>query len=209
MNKPYIIPILVLFLSCSSVEKESLPIVEKITQEEVLPAINTTVDLVTDSIVEINRLQEKEDSLIHLKKTQTNTTDWSIEDFIVKCPKELKPELKQDITYYRGQWKDIENPITAIYKGNDFGDYHHIEFEDAKGNHYDFGFGNNDYGKTLLFYHDEQMKDNPEYLGQTFNVYWDWKKSTFPCCSGGYESVEAYQPSITLLELIPSKNRSH
>ena len=90
----------------------------------------------------------------------------------------------------------------SSYEGNYFGDYHHIEFEDANGKRYDFGFGNNNFGDILLYFDDEQMNDNPKYLGKSFKIFWEWKISSFPCCSGEYESVEAYLPSITKLKLI-------
>jgi len=101
------------------------------------------------------------------------------------------------------RWKNVANPLIAVYKGNDFGDYHHIEFEDSNRKSYDFGFGNNDFGDIWLYSNDEQMNDNPQYLDKSFKMFWEWKISSFPCCSGEYEIVEAYIPSI--IELIETK----
>ena len=130
----------------------------------------------------------------------------SIDDYIKKYPKEYKEELRATIKYQIEEWRDVENPFIATYEGNNFGDYHHIEFEDDNGESYDFGFGNNNYGNILLFFDDEQLTDNPKYLGKLFKIYWEWKVSSFPCCSGEYETAEAYLPSIIKLELIEETN---
>ena len=96
------------------------------------------------------------------------------------------------------------NPFVSTYLGNDFGDYHHIEFKDDKGKKYDFGSGNNNYGEIELF--DKELDDNPKYIGKSFKIYWDWEISSFPCCSGEYDLVEAYLPSIKKIELMPMRN---
>ena len=128
------------------------------------------------------------------------TAESSIEGFILKCSKEVKEELTAELSYQRSEWAKIPNPIIATYTGVEIGDYFHLSFEDADQKGYDFGFGNNDYGAYELI--TQQDESNPAFLNKTFKVFWEWKLSTFPCCSGGFEMVEAYQPSIVKLELV-------
>jgi hypothetical protein len=122
-------------------------------------------------------------------------------DYIISYSNANKEELQQYIAHEIMQWKNVESPFLATYNGNDFGDYHHIIFIDANGKSFDFGFGNNDFGEIELFFENDDLRDNPEYLEKTFKVYWEWKASSFPCCSGEYEMVEAYLPSIVKLEV--------
>lgn len=124
------------------------------------------------------------------------------EDAILKNPPDLQIELKQHLDWLKKKWQNAPNPITAIYQGNDFGDYQHILFKDAKGETYDFGQAANNYGKYQLHERSGQYNDNPAYLGKQFKVYWDWKLSDFLCCEGDYDRVKAYLPAITKLELI-------
>ena len=126
----------------------------------------------------------------------------SIDDYIIKYPKGYEADLRANIKHKIEAWKSVDNPFVATYKGNEFGDYHHIEFEGSNGVIYDFGFGNNDYGNIELYFDDEQLTDNPKYLDKTFKIYWGWKISSFPCCSGEFLAAEAYLPSIVKLELI-------
>jgi hypothetical protein len=111
--------------------------------------------------------------------------------------------LRNLIEYTREEWKNVSNPFTAVYTGCNIGDYFHLNFEDAQGKSYDFGFGNNNYGDILLF--DTVAYDsNRKYVGRTFRIHWTWKISKFPCCDGEYDNVEAYYPSITKLEVVSS-----
>lgn len=126
----------------------------------------------------------------------------SIDDFIIKYPKGYEADLRAYIKYEIEAWKGVNNPLIATYIGNEFGDYHHIEFEDDNGKIYDFGFGNNDYGNIELYFDDKQLTDNPKYLGKIFKINWEWKISSFPCCSGEHQAAEAYLPSIVKLEII-------
>lgn len=121
-----------------------------------------------------------------------------INEFIIEAPKNYETELKQYIEYEKEKWKNIPNPFIATYKGNYIGDYHHIEFKDDKGEIYDFGFGENDFGDILLF--NKELDDNPKYLEQSFKIFWKWKISSFPCCSGDHKPAKAYLPSIVKLE---------
>lgn len=127
--------------------------------------------------------------------------DWNLDDFIVNKEDRSSESLKRTIDYEREEWKGVKSPFIATYRGCDFGDYFHLTFEDAHGKIYDFGFGENNYGEYELFDNGDYT-DNPAYLNKPFNVYWNWVVSSFPCCDGEYEMVEAYLPSITKLELI-------
>ncbi|AUP79466.1 SH3 domain-containing protein [Flavivirga eckloniae] len=135
------------------------------------------------------------------KKSESDINEWSINDFIVEYPKNYETEVKSNIEYERGQWKGVPNPFIATYRGNYIGDYHHIDFEDSDGRIYDFGFGQNDFGSISLF-DKKELNDSPEYLGKSFKIFWEWKMSSFPCCSGDYETVKAYLPSIVKLEIL-------
>jgi hypothetical protein len=169
------------------------------------PIIESVIDTISnDHNHQFIDPEEREISLSDVNNqpdsNAVNTDSWSIDDFIIDCPAYYLTELKMQIKQEREHWENVQNPLIAVYKGNDFGDYHHINFEDANGKNYDFGFGNNDYGDLVLF-DEEQLDDNPEYLGQSFLLFWEWKIATFPCCSGDYEVAEAYLPSIVKLEL--------
>ena len=135
-------------------------------------------------------------------KSNEEVVDWSVDDFIVNCPENIKQNLKKDLSYEMNLWKTRSNSFVAHYSGNDFGDYHHINFTDENENVYDFGFGNNDFGTIQLFFKDKEFNDNPKYLKKKFKVFWKWKVSSFPCCGGDYKMVKAYMPSITKLELL-------
>lgn len=128
-----------------------------------------------------------------------NITDDSL---VQTCPPIWKEELLADLKRQRNHWMNIASPFIAIYKGNDISDYFHLNFEDSLGTNYDFGFGANQFGQYQLFEPSGHYIDNSDYLNQVFLIYWDWKIAQFPCCSGEYELVEAYTPSIISLELI-------
>lgn len=129
--------------------------------------------------------------------------NWENEDFILSCESDyFLEELTYYIGYERETWQNITSPFKATYTGNQFGDYFHILFEDDTNHLYDFGFGNNEFGEHQLFEDNGHYEDNPLYLNKEFLVYWEWKVSFFPCCSGEYYGAEAYLPSIVKLELI-------
>jgi len=159
----------------------------------------------TDSLSHSNEVNN--DSLLNENSKNEeliSVQEWKTEDFIINEKDKKNQSLKSNIEYKKEEWKNVKNPFIATYKGCDFGDYFHITFEDTNGKVYDFGFGNNHFGEYLL-YNGEQYEDNPKYLNKKFKVYWNWKKTTFPCCDGEYESVEAYLPAITKLELGETK----
>lgn len=155
-----------------------------------------------------NLSEEKTDS------TQTDKTEneelisvqqWKTEDFIVSKLYKSSPTVKRNIEYTREEWKNVKSPFIATYQGSDIGDYFHLTFEDAKGKVYDFGFGENQFGDYELY--KEPDDPNPKYLGKTFKIYWNWKVTTFPCCDGEYDQVEAYLPAITRLEMVESGSK--
>ncbi len=152
----------------------------------------------------ILQTHSKPDSIIPISNHQpvTKTGYLKNEEAISRYPPQLQSTLKLHLDMLRTKWQNIPNPITAIYQGNDFGDYQHILFKDAKGETYDFGQAANNYGKYQLHERSGQYNDNPAYLGKQFKVYWDWKLSDFLCCEGDYDRVKAYLPAITKLELI-------
>lgn len=125
--------------------------------------------------------------------------DWKTADFIVTEKYKSSESVKRTIEWEVEEWKNVKSPLVAVYKGCDMGDYFHLNFEDSNGKSYDFGFGNNQFGEYTLC--DKDINDNPKYTGKQFLVYWNWEISSFPCCNGDYDLVEAYLPSITKLEL--------
>lgn len=154
--------------------------------------------------VHLNLKEENCDTLLKNKGGKNEVISvkgWTIDDFIINDKDKKSKAVRSTIEYKREEWENVKNPIVATFKGCDFGDYFHLNFEDANGKNYDFGFGNNNYGEYLLF-DKTDYNDNPEYLGKTFKICWNWKITSFPCCDGDYEKVEAYLPSITKLELI-------
>lgn len=188
-NIIYLFLCVITFLSCKNTTK---------TDNELL---NPTLDILDDSTETLVNA-----TIIYSE----NINDISTDKLIISCPENYKEALKQYLEHEREQWKDVLNPFVATYTGNDFGDYHQINFKDSDGKSYDFGFGNNDFGDTQLYYEDENMYDNPRYFGKSLEIFWEWKRSTFPCCEGERKLVEAYLPSITKIELVDDlpKNRN-
>lgn len=182
----------VLFLSC---QESAVPETE-VSESNLENELNELPIVAVDSLVKPN------DSLQIGEISSVDVTNWTLDEFIVDCPKEMKSELKDYLRYERKQWEGVANPFIATYDGNDFGDYFHLIFTDANTKAYDFGFADNDFGGIQLYADDEQLTDNPQYLGRQFSITWAWKISSFPCCSGGYEIVEAYLPTITKLEMM-------
>ncbi|PLX25464.1 MAG: hypothetical protein C0599_00530 [Salinivirgaceae bacterium] len=129
----------------------------------------------------------------------------SVKDFIKKYPEGSEIELIEFLQSKIEYWDWADNPLFVTYKGNRYEGYHHIEFENDNGEIYDFGYGDNDYGRIQLFYDDDQTTDNPMYIGQRFKIYWEWRMVEFPCCEGEYKEAKAYLPSIVKLEMIENE----
>ncbi len=146
----------------------------------------------------------KIDSVITNRDTPSfiNGNNLKIDDYIKQYPANQNAALRRHIEWLRKEWRNVPNPLTATYQGNDFGDYHHILFKAANGVEYDFGQAKNNYGQYNLHELSGQYEDNPKFLGKKFKVYWDWKLYEFLCCEGEYGEAKAYLPSITKLELI-------
>lgn len=190
----------VLFISCNNASKES-----NTKQDSIKKANGDTNKTVADTVNAPQSLTEEKKDILPASKAKNkevqSVKEWKTDDFIVKEKDRSSEALRRTIEYEREQWKAVTNPFVATYRGCDIGDYFHLNFEDRTGKNYDFGFGSNNYGDYMLFTPLNYM-DNPEYLGKSFRIYWSWKVSTFPCCDGEYDMVEAWLPSITRLELL-------
>lgn len=124
------------------------------------------------------------------------------EELMKHYPGARQAALRRYLASLRKEWAQVPSPFTAAYQGNDFGDYQHILFKDARGRTYDFGQAANHFSPYTLFTASGQYADNPLYLGKTFTIWWDWKLTGFLCCEGEYDQAKAYLPAITKLELI-------
>ena len=127
----------------------------------------------------------------------------SIDDYIVECPENYREELRQLIQSEMDSWNGVGTPIVVKFQNADFGDYPHLVFEDANNKTYDFGFGNNDLSNFTIYENENDSWVSPSLKGSSFSIYWEWKISSFACCSGEREMVKAYIPSIVKLEPIP------
>ncbi len=123
-------------------------------------------------------------------------------DYVISCPSAYEAELVQYIEGLREEWKEVPNPLLVRYRGYEIGDYVHILFEDENGKIYDFGSGNNDFGELQSFFDDYNFVYDPEGEDPQYTLFWKWKASSFPCCSGEYELVDAYVPSVIRIELV-------
>ncbi len=190
--------------SCSeSTEESDNTEILVTTDQQVIQETDSLIEAHHDKDTATNPMGSKNKTEIFFVNPNIKVKDWKTEDFIVSTESDLySQDLMSDIAYYREQWSTVKSPFKATYMGNEFGDYFHIIFEDSNQNAYDFGFGNNEFGKYQLFEDGDDYTDNPVYLKKEFLVHWQWKVSTFPCCSGEFHKVEAYLPSITKLELV-------
>jgi hypothetical protein len=171
---------------------------------------NTTADTLSDSVaiassdtVVLTKTDSLQEAVVDSNILLAVDT-WKSADFIISAKHKNSEGVLRTIANTRAEWKNVPNPFIAVYRGCDFGDYFHLTFEDNKGKTCDFGFGNNNFGPYTLF-DSEQYNDNKKYLDKSFRIFWNWKPSSFPCCDGEYETVEAYMPSITKLELMDTR----
>lgn len=164
------------------------------------PAEIDFADTIPDTTTNTDTLRSQSDTLAkNSLEVLRDVSNWKTADFIINEKDKSSASVRSTIENEIEQWKNVENPFTATYKGCDMGDYFHLIFEDQYGKTFDFGFGNNHFGEYDLCSKD--ITDNPKYLGKSFVIYWNWEISSFPCCDGEYDLVEAYMPSITKLEL--------
>lgn len=196
-SKSFYLFLFILFVSCNNPSTESN---KSDSNNETKEDRNKAK---TDTIQNLS--EAKTDSILN-EKTENeeliSVQQWKTEDFIVSKQFKSSATVKRNIEYTREDWKNVKSPFIATFQGTDIGDYFHLTFEDAKGKIYDFGFGENQLGDYELY--KEPDDPNPKYLGKTFKIYWNWKVTTFPCCDGEYDQVEAYLPAITRLELVES-----
>jgi hypothetical protein len=186
--------ILAFCISCNSPQAS-----ESKKSDDVLKDTSIVIEKNTDT------LSDLKDTLIHNETSEIlSIENWKIEDFITTKKYKNSESVRRIIESRLDQWKNVKNPFVATYKGCDFGDYFHLNFVDANGISFDFGFAENNFGEYIL-YSGEQYVDNPKYLGKKFKVYWNWKIAGFPCCDGEYDLVEAYLPTIVKLELVEEK----
>ncbi len=126
----------------------------------------------------------------------------SIKDYIISADITIKDELIRFLEYEIEDWQSVENPVIAEYIGTEFGDYFHINFKTNAGKILDFGFGNNDFSGYILYRDLGEANINKEYLHKKFLIHWEWLASSFPCCNGGFDSVDAFYPSVVKLQLL-------
>lgn len=160
-----------------------------------------SIPSVVDSIA-IPKMDSITDTLQTENFTLLDRSQWTLDNYISIYPTGQKTEIENYINWLITSWDSVPNPIIAIYRGNDFGDYFHITFEDEHGNYYDFGDGANHFGEYPLFDNADDYADNPYYLNKLFKIHWDWKLANFPCCDGNYSETEAFLPSIIQLEVL-------
>ena len=189
----YLSVLLIVSVSCNSNSKSVPTSDEKITQKVSPKEKDTAAEILT---------VKSGDSLTPNNNPFTKENDTNKEDPELQNTAHQSPAVKRHLKELKKTWKNTANPLIATYEGNNFGDYQHIIFKDAKGNTYDFGQAANNYGKYKLHELSGQYDDNPAWLGKKFKVYWEWKLSHFLCCEGDYDKSKGYLPSITKLELI-------
>ena len=195
----YIIPFLpVLFfliISCNNkqVKNDS-------NADSIAPAVN----LKQVDTARLKPADHKPDTVPSTSNTPSFISKYNLKttDYIQQYPANQKAELISYMERLRKEWQDVPNPVTAVYQGNDFRDYHHIIFKAANGTTYDFGQAKNNYGPYQLHQSSGQYEDNPALVGKAFTIYREWNPAEFLCCNGEYGKTRAYLPAITKLALI-------
>ncbi len=157
-------------------------------------AIIDTLQIQTDTVVKV------ENEIPGLR----DVSNWKPQDFILDANIYSSNELWSSIDWHLEQMKDLKSPFVAKFTTVEIMDYFHLNFETVDGRTIDFGNGENNLGEYVL-YSAPDFVENPKYTGKTFLVYWNWEIATFPCCSGSYNILKAYVPTITKLELQESK----
>ena len=109
------------------------------------------------------------------------------------------PGLKRYLQYLQTEWDTTPQPLNATFRGFSMGDYPHLVFEDKEGVSYDFGDGANELGD---YTDDFLIEADAKWIGKSFKVFWQWKRSSFYCCEGEMQVVETWIPSITQLILL-------
>lgn len=170
-----------------------------------------TIIAIMAGCLEIN---EDKDSDENKTENSEAVTDSTTTTFIDSLDKQADPvdtlvvtnldenaPLKSYIDYVHERMKNVPNPVRAIYEGTEFGDYFHLSFRIPEDFYLDFADGDNNFSDYELF-DSESFESNKQYVGKTFEIHWEYKKSTFLCCDGEMETVVAEMPSIIQLKLI-------
>ncbi|MDG1914767.1 MAG: hypothetical protein P8I55_09290 [Crocinitomix sp.] len=181
--KHVLIPILISFVLFSFGGNEH--------EEEIINVLETdsTEQLSNNTIIDEDSIGI-EDELIAVPADEYELTDLN-----------ENPSLKNYVDYLHEVMDDVESPIELVYEGVDFGDYFHLTFTGPDELYLDFGDANNDFGEYEL-YDPLTFEDNSKYVGKTFEVFWEFKASSFYCCEGEMESTTAEVPSIVQLKLM-------
>ncbi len=87
----------------------------------------------------------------------------------------------------------------GVFLDTVMGDYYHFTF-DLGGDIIDFGSGDNQLVGTVF---EDKIGFNLDHLkGKEFTVTWDYRESTFTCCSGSMDTYLGMKPSIVGLSPI-------
>jgi hypothetical protein len=154
-----------------------------------------------DTIASIDTLHLQTDTLSKDSlETLRDVSNWKSQDFIVDAGIYSTSEVWSSIDWQLEQVKNLKSPFLAKFTTVEIHDYFHLNFETENGQTLDCGDGENNLGEYVLYSAPDYI-ENPKYAGKTFLVYWNWEIATFQCCSGSYNTVKAYVPTITKLEL--------
>ncbi len=102
---------------------------------------------------------ESKDKSITTEVKKNDTTSFNTESIV----KVEKVEPKKVAT---------SGEIIATFEYVELGDYYHLIFKDEKGEEWDFGYGQNNYGS--YDFGDDQS--NPDLVGKKFKIVWENKK---------------------------------
>jgi hypothetical protein len=173
------------------------------------PAEIDFAETIPDSTTNVDTLHIQTDTLVKDSlEILRDVSNWKPQDFIVDADIYSNQELWSSIDWQLEQVKGLKSPFVAKFTTVEIGDYFHLNFEtedpstgSGQARVIDFGDGENNLGEYVL-YSPPDFVENPMYAGKTFLVYWNWEIAAFQCCSGSYNIVKAYVPTITKLELM-------
>ncbi len=176
-----------IFLTLAGCSESPIPD-QSINEDDSTP-LDTTITILNTPI-------ETQDSI-----TSEDTITNLLIDTLIETDLSQNNALKHYLEYLEEEMQHISNPVKATYEGTDFGDYFHLTFMNSDGHYIDFADGNNNFGDYEL-YDPITFEEQKRYVGKTFEIHWEFKKSQFLCCDGEMEPVTAKTPSITSLKLI-------
>ena len=105
--------------------------------------------------------------------------------------------VKEIIMAEKLNMKGVSNPIVAIYKGSEFGDFFYFFFTYHQKT-LDFGSGKNNLGNIPFTEYDTEIKS--ELIGKKFIIHWEWTSTAFNCCEGGMDLYQGDFPSIVSID---------